>query len=139
MLGNSIQNWRFKRGQFLLLGPVLLSPHKMKLMLIAILAAFAVSVDSGEAYGRGYWKRPALHHGPRPCNDCDCDCQYSSGGCRVRQILQNNACNDHIDYLSLKFMYTFMCFCLDYNTSQQREPCLSLQIHGFLDVFRHSN
>ena len=84
MLGNSIQNWRFKRGQFLLLGPVLLSPHKMKLMLIAILAAFVVSLQGQFQYGSN------AQYGHSPVGICDCD--YSSGGCRVRKILQSISC-----------------------------------------------
>ena len=74
IIGNSIRIWRVKRGQFLLLGPVLLSPHKMKLLFLALLAAFAVSVKAVVG----------------------CDCSYfptsvatslPTGGCKVRKIL----------------------------------------------------
>ena len=78
IIGNSIRIWRVKRGQFLLLGPFLLSPHKMKLLFLALLAVFAVSVN-------------AEAHIPWPSATCDCDYFYKFpiGGCKVRKILQN--------------------------------------------------
>ena len=54
---------------------VILSLYKMmKILLVVMLVASATSRSRfGDA----------------------CDCQYFSGGCRVRKILQNDACNDH--------------------------------------------
>ena len=67
---------QIKRSQFLLPGPVLLSLYKMmKLLLVVMLIVSATSKTN--MFG-DY-----------------CDCEYFSGGCRVRKILQNDACSDH--------------------------------------------
>ena len=76
IIGNSIRIWRVKRGQFLLLGPFLLSPHKMKLLFLALLAAFAVSVKAVVGCDCSYFPADKLTTLP-------------TGGCKVRKILQN--------------------------------------------------
>ena len=66
---------QIKRSQFLLPGPVLLSLYKMmKLLLVVMLIVSATSKTN--MFG-DY-----------------CDCEYFSGGCMVRKILQN-AFRDH--------------------------------------------
>ena len=56
------------------------SPQKMKLMLLAILTASVVSVNTDS--GASFYRR-GLRHQP------DCDCDYFPGGCRVRKKLQS--------------------------------------------------
>ena len=133
-----------------MIGSVLLSPNKMKLLLLAILAAFGVCVNTRwltlglnnpiQGLTNLDWRRTEdeSSSGRRAaCGDCECDCQYFSGGCRVGKILQNTACNDHTNLLTLlcKSLTAF----LDHITSRQREPCLSLRIQIFPDVYRHSS
>ena len=69
----------------------------MKLLLVVMLAAASDSVY-GYSYGVGGGDDPGGIGDDAMCGktgDCDCDCQYFSGGCRVRKILQNDACSDH--------------------------------------------
>ena len=101
ILRSSIQIWPPPS----MLGSVLLSPHKMKLLLLAILAAFGVCVNARwltlglnnpiQGLTNLDWRRTEdeSSSGRRAaCDDCECDCQYFSGGCRVGKILQNTAC-----------------------------------------------
>ena len=98
ILRSSIQIWPPPS----MLGSVLLSPHKMKLLL---LAAFGVCVNARwltlglnnpiQGLTNLDWRRTKdeSSSGRRSaCDDCECDCQYFSGGCRVGKILQNTAC-----------------------------------------------
>ena len=101
ILRSSIQIWPPPS----MLGSVLLSPHKMKLLLLVIFAAFGVCVNARwltlglnnpiQGLTNLDWRRTKdeSSSGRRAaCDDCECDCQYFSGGCRVGKILQNTAC-----------------------------------------------
>merc|ERR1712156_126724 len=68
------------------------SPQKMKLMLLAILTAFVVSVNTDS--GASFYRR-GLRHQP------DCDCDYFPGGCRIVAPVKmaNRACRCQYSFL----------------------------------------